>query len=399
MPKAKKSLGKKLKQKGAKKPGPVWKGPEEDGVTQSLLNKFIVCKERFRVRVVEGLVIEDKFSKSLGFGNMFHLCEETYNNGEDWEKALRKHTKETCEKYKNDQKEVVKWYEICRRQFPHYLDYWKSQRKKSKTESVSQEYVFRIPYELNDSGKIVWLRGKFDGTEYERINRKKVLFLKENKTSSEVDEQEITARMFLDQQTMFYLVALRQLKFILHSKDHDFPPVLVKDLIKDIKDNQPELFEALKHPIHGVNFNMVRRPLSGGKHSIRQKKPSKKNPKGQTLEEFYDELGDLIGENKDFFFLQLECEVEDQEISWYESHCLQPMLEDLCEWWDWLNEGDPFNPWLNGSSWRHYVTPFGIYNRVAQNKINGIDYYIKDGGRSGLSRDENLFSELTDDSD
>ena len=29
--------------------GPAWKGPEVDGITQSLLSKFLVCRERFRI--------------------------------------------------------------------------------------------------------------------------------------------------------------------------------------------------------------------------------------------------------------------------------------------------------------------------------------------------------------
>ncbi len=33
---------------------PVWKGPEVDGVTQSLLSRYLTCKERFRLLVIEG---------------------------------------------------------------------------------------------------------------------------------------------------------------------------------------------------------------------------------------------------------------------------------------------------------------------------------------------------------
>lgn len=387
-------MSKKMKEKKAKKPEPVWKGPEIDGITQSLLNKFLVCKERFRVRVVEGLVTEDKFSKSLGFGNMFHLCEEKYNQGEDWQKALRYYAKEQCEKYKLEQKEVLKWYEICKRQFPIYLKWWEKQRKKSKTEPVSQEFVFSIPYELSHSGKVVWLRGKFDGLEFEKQGRKKKLLLKENKTTYDVDEQEITTRLFLDQQTMFYTTALRQLRKLVNKEITDLlEPKEMKELLGSVPE---EVIKALEKPFHGVNFNVVRRPLSGGRHSIRQLKPSKKNKKGETLEQFYDRLAnEHIAKDPGFFFLQLECEIQEQEISWYESHCLQPMLEDLCEWWDWLNESDPFNPWINGSSHRHYVMPYGVYNPVAAGKISSVDYYVRDGGRAGLTKDENLFSELT----
>ena len=41
---------------------PLWKGPTEDGITQSLLSRFLVCRERFRLKVIEGLAPEDRFS-------------------------------------------------------------------------------------------------------------------------------------------------------------------------------------------------------------------------------------------------------------------------------------------------------------------------------------------------
>ena len=34
---------------------PLWKGPEVDGITQSMLSGFINCPERFRVMYLEGI--------------------------------------------------------------------------------------------------------------------------------------------------------------------------------------------------------------------------------------------------------------------------------------------------------------------------------------------------------
>ena len=60
---------------------PLWRGPcaEGDlgGVTQSMLARFFGCRERFRLKYVCGLEPHDKWNHKLGYGNMWHVCEET----------------------------------------------------------------------------------------------------------------------------------------------------------------------------------------------------------------------------------------------------------------------------------------------------------------------------------
>src|SRR5580658_5237243 len=62
--------------------GPLWDGPESDtpngGVTQSLLGSFLCCRERFRIKVVEGLQPADSFRRALEFGNLWHCAEEAF---------------------------------------------------------------------------------------------------------------------------------------------------------------------------------------------------------------------------------------------------------------------------------------------------------------------------------
>ncbi len=76
------NLAEKLKEQKAKSQeskrgtGPLWKGPEVDGITFSLLSRFIACPERFRILVTEGLQPHDEFNHRIEYGNMWHTCEE-----------------------------------------------------------------------------------------------------------------------------------------------------------------------------------------------------------------------------------------------------------------------------------------------------------------------------------
>ena len=80
---------------------PLWSGPMDQGpqggISQSLLGKFLSCRERFRLLVVEGLTDADSFSPRMEYGNLWHCCEEAYakNLGDkskvpavSWDKAL-----------------------------------------------------------------------------------------------------------------------------------------------------------------------------------------------------------------------------------------------------------------------------------------------------------------------
>jgi len=52
-----------------------WQGPEEDGLTQSMINLFLICRERFRVQVMEGLAPVDQFNHRIEYGQMWHTAE------------------------------------------------------------------------------------------------------------------------------------------------------------------------------------------------------------------------------------------------------------------------------------------------------------------------------------
>lgn len=362
------SVAKKLKQlKRTKKMEPVWKGPEIDGVTQSMLSRFLVDRERFRLRVVYGMTPAPRFIHRIEYGSMWHICEEfiesnktaVWKKGEyPWDPPLRAYLEKLLGKYKTEQSQIVHWYRVCRTQFPVYLKYW-GEHPDVKTRMVLlPETVFKVPYVL-PSGRIVQLRGRWDSVDL--INGE--VYLQENKTKGDIDEDQLRRQLDFDLQTMLYLVALR----------HQLPKIKPRTLLK------------------GVRYNVIKRPLSGGIDSIRQKKD-------ETPDEFYTRLGGLIADHPQQYFMRWKVEVTKQDIERFEKQFLIPILEQLCIWYDWIKDNeDPFDyNYVGQSGGIHYRTPYGIYNALAEGGSTEYDEYLATGSELGLVRGEPLFGELED---
>lgn len=371
------------------KSGPVWKGPEEDGITFSLLSRFLVCRERFRLLVVEGLRPADHFNHKLEYGNMWHLCEEV-NEGrgaregnKDWERALQVYSRELCKRYPTDQEQIDKWYNVCKVQFPIYLDYWSKHKESVERVLILREQVFCVPYAL-PSGRVVKLRGKWDGVDLVESGANKGLWNLEHKSKGDIDEARLQRQLTFDLQTMMYLTALHEVKNTIG------PP-----LSKHVPD--------LSRPIRGVIYNAVRRPLSGGRGTIVQHKPTKKNPAGESKAAYYDRLRGIIdgsaGEDApgpSYFFMRWKVTVTPEEVLRFRQTCLDPILEQLCDWWEWIAPlGRPIDP--DGSRWgmRHWRHPFGVYNVLDEGGSSDLDEYLREGNLAGLTRTDNLFPELS----
>jgi len=354
MPKKKKTLKQALKGKTLKRPT-VWKGPESNdpqgGITQSLLAGYICCKERFRLLTVLGLKPADEFSHALQYGNMWHLCEEVFSGGGDWQKQLLAFAKELRDQYPMQQQEVEKWYQVCKVQFSTYVNHWEEE---NDVEELLQEEAFCVPYTL-PSGRVVYLRGKWDSAYKEGVRK---VVLKENKTKGLIKEEQIEKQLTFDLQTMLYVIALR----------------------------------SRYDKVGQVLYNVVRRPLAGGKHSIRQHKPTKKNPKGESSKDYYARLKGCIEEDTDYFFLRWKVNITKTDMKVYEETFLQPCLEELCNWWDLVCPEREAKP----SMVQNYRTPFGIWNPLFEGRSTSLDNYLQTGDDLGLQYTDQLFPELQD---
>ncbi len=382
-------------------PTPVWKGPEEDGITFSLLSRFLVCRERFRLLVVEGLRPIDAFNHRLEFGQMWHVCEEGLASGLGYERALLTYAQAAARRYPTSQNDVQKWYHVTKRMFPLYVEHWAEHPDVQTRQPLLQEEVFNVPYRL-PSGRTVRLRGKWDSVDLIGEGKARRIWLQENKTKGDIDEVQIKRQLHFDLQTMLYLTAL--------------------SLCNDGSPGLPELDNYLPVGLAGVVYNVVRRPLSGGKGSIVQSKGttgakcSRCKGTGQwngrcmkcggsgrmggkppeTDEEYYDRLIDYVRREPETFFMRWKVEISPLDIARFRTECLDPVLEQLCDWWDYvkasaMTDGNPYDK-RNRTHWRH---PFGVWNVLDEGGSSELDEYLSSGNMAGLARTANLYPELS----
>lgn len=365
---------------------PLWRGPIKDGITQSLFSGFFTCRERLRLLLVYGLKPAEGFVPPLEYGHMFHTCEDATLKGEDWRTALSEYCASILSRESfdpMDRAQVFHWKKVCELQYPHYLDHWKDSEA-TDFDTVCSEKVFYLPYPL-PSGRYVMLRGKIDAILLSK-GKKKFLILKDHKTKGQIDEQTIYQQLKFDFQTMFYFVATLVLQRVLQEES----PFSPRDFTAE------ERSTIVKYPIQEVHYNVVRRPLSGGKGSIRKHKPTKKNPEGESDEHFYERLDEVFKDNRDSFFYQWRTEISMEDVIKFEKTCLIPSLEEFLDWWEWVSF-DPHNldtprpETIRGHHWR---LPYGIYNPIADGRYGKLDHYLNYGDLAGLQYADTLYPEL-----
>ena len=378
-------LKKVAKKKKPQRKEPLWKGPEVDGITQSMISGFLECRERFRLKNIVGLQEVDTFNHRLEYGQMWHLCEESSAKAVPekrlltadeipWRKELLDYCKNLCQKYVVAQEQISHWYQVCRAQFPIYVKYWEKHKDTKQRTPLLQEETFKVPYEL-PSGRVVLLRGKWDSVD---LIGKDGIYLQENKTKGDIKEEQLKQQLGFDLQTMFYLIAL--LLWRQNTTHIGFPTA----------------------PISGVRYNVVRRPLSGGVGSIRQHKPTKKNPQGESAADFYVRLGVIISEDPSHFFMRWRVEVTPNDMERFRREFLDPILEQVCDWYEWIRTVEVTDPyrksddvnWYPAGGAIHWRTPYGCWNSLASGYTTELDEYLASGSTLGLRYADKLFTEL-----
>ena len=347
---------------------PLWNGPcgmgPLGGITQSMLVRFLSCRERFRLKYVCGLEPPDVWNKSIGYGNMWHVCEEVLAANGDPLLKLMDYAGGQMAKYPMQRDEILKWCNVCRIQFPEYVKYWSEHPDVVGRIPLMQEQVFDVLYTL-PSGRVVRLRGKFDSVDLIDGG----IWLQENKTKGDIDKMQVERQLTFDLQTMLYLVALGRFG----------------NLQEDCQ-------------ILGVRYNVVRRPLSGGVGNIKPhaaKQTKSKYTPAETDEEFYERLRrDYIAADPSHWFFRVRAEVSERDIQVFRNTCLDPLLETVCWWYAEVTTGasprlvDYVCPPMN------YRTPFGVYSALEENGATEYDLCLATGSEAGLRRVETLFTEL-----
>jgi hypothetical protein len=144
--------------------------------------------------------------------------------------------------------------------------------------------------------------------------------------------------------------------------------------------------------VKGVRYNVIRRPLSGGKGSIKQKMV---DGKMETDVEYYGRLQQYFIDEPEEWFIRFKVEINQKDIGTFKQQFLNPILEQLCDWWEQCqeNNGDMFsNRWRNNSL--HYRHPLGLKNMVSERNKSDYQSYMETGNEVGLQRVKMLFREL-----
>lgn len=357
-----------------------WAGPSGEGssggVTQSMLGRYLCCKERFRILVIEGLKPRPRFSAPMDFGNLWHSCEEALASGNDYTTGLENTLNKMLAQYPRDVENVLHWGSVAQELFPVYADYWSEHPDVRNRTPLLSEQVFDVSYTL-PSGRVVRLRGKWDSEDLVNDGKTCDLWLQENKTKSSIDRPKIMRQLTFDLQTMLYLIALGQ-------------------------DTGIEALEKVKEALgtretRGVRYNVVRR--SAHKTAASMMKKVKEDMDCGRSNEWFD---------------RFNVHVSAQDIKKFKQECLDPVLENLLddyEWWaDCKSETDAGVGWSPAILWngerrhlrfshhlpRHFRFPFGVYHSVLEGGFGDVDAYMEDGSEAGLQRVTNLFPELQD---
>lgn len=368
---------------------PLWQGPSGEGwnggITQSMLARFLSCRERFRLKYVLGLEPHDRWNHRMGYGLMWHVCEEALAKGSTIEQVmdvcLPTYTQSQINQYPLQRDEILKWHNVCCVQFPEYVSYWAEHPDVTNRTPLLQEQVLDIPYTL-PSGRVVRLRAKLDSADLIReeseglLGRHKLvtngIWLQENKTKGDIDKMQVERQLKFDLQTMMYLIILEA-----YQKEQDG--------------------EEWANPILGVRYNVVRRPLSGGKgsikpHSEKQYKNGKYTP-AETDEEFYERLRrDYLAAEPDYWFFRVRAEISDRDIKVFKDTCLDALLETICIWYGSVTGTEMSKDF--GTDHYNYRTPFGVYSALEEGGATEYDAYLDTGSEAGLRRVTELFPEL-----
>ncbi|KKN74285.1 hypothetical protein LCGC14_0392240 [marine sediment metagenome] len=315
--------------------------PYTDGLTQSALGLWLQCREQFRLKYVEGWSAKGN-PLPLHYGSAsHHVLRRMYERKltikksiAEFDKLWRKERQTTFipQKLLAQHDLVLGMLDSI---MPHYLRRIQKKDKPFndfKTKKwLALEHKFKIPFDVESNQAV--LRGMFDGVFLDDKGR---LWLFETKNLSRIDQNDIQASLPFDLQVMFYLYALVR--------------------------TYPE------HKIGGVLYNVLRRP--GLRQGVKE-----------TLSDFIKRIEKDVSKKYAHYFMRFPMPITRSEILEWSDKTLWPMISNLLEWWQGLDDSTP----------RHYMNPHALVGKYGRCEMFNA---IVDNNFNGLYRRDVVFSEL-----
>ncbi len=320
-------------------PGPMW--TLEMGVSYSLLNRFVQCKDRFHMYAVKGMRETTDRQDNLNFGTYFHKLLEISA------KDQRCSANKVIEKVTRSKSSIAKIKMVDRLManmiYQEYVNHFQGETHRY----FDTETKFDVKYALSGVGSIR-LVGKMDQTI---INSDRTLKIQENKTAEKIKDALLGLTIPHNLQTMMYAIC---------AESH------------------------FKRPVTGVLYNVIRKPtykqgnLSDEEHVERVRQELLKDPARFFYRWNYDFTPNSIKEFKQFTF--------------------DPILRDFYLWWKSI-ESNPLDPWVdqNGQpNSRHYRRPFGVYDSLTNGEGDFFNAITRNS-MAGITFGNEPFSELKED--
>ena len=338
-----------VKKKPARSLDPMW-DLYRDGLTYSLLSKFVVCPERFRLATVEGWS-ESGLRTSMEFGNAFHYALEKYPD--PYEKSLRDFQRAKLEATSilpNQHEDLEILMAMVEGILYGYDKVWRADDASMRF--LAKEQVFNVPYILDmKDGTVrnIRLRGKWDGV-FRESKDNDAIWLFETKTKDDIDSDGLRYTLPQDLQTMLYCLSITR---------------------------------AFNEPVKGVVYNVIRRP------AIRPRKGGKTGM-CESIRDFGLRLKEDVVTRPDFYYHRFIVRLDADSLDKWLDQQFDPLLRHVVLWWDSIKK-NPFEPW---ASPYHYRRPFGIYDGLASGRRGDYFDLLTTGTYAGLRKKTSIFPEL-----
>ncbi len=177
---------------------PLW-SLEQDGITNTGLQTFMSCREKFARKYIDGMSSR-KISVPLTFGNLWHLAFEYRLTRTPW-KGVDLYRTRAAEKLNSQAlADLDHLVAQVKAMFPYYTRHYK--KDDGKVKFIAHEHMFE--YEHQVGRHKIKLRGKIDGVYKTSLGS---LGLWEIKTKSKIDTRLISDLLRCDFQTLLYLWA------------------------------------------------------------------------------------------------------------------------------------------------------------------------------------------------
>jgi hypothetical protein len=323
-------------------PSPNWVW--EDGISFSLLSRFVVCRDRFHKYAVQGMREQGKQQNALNFGTYFHklleISAKDQRASADTVIAKVTRSKSSIAKIKTIDRLIGNM--VFQEYSKHYADV--------KYNYFDTETKFDVRYFVHGVGD-VRLVGKIDQLIRKQQN---AFYVKENKTKENINETLIEATIPENLQTMMYVICAG-----IH----------------------------FKKPITGIVYDVIR------KSKIRQKND-------ESDVEFVERLREDIHKRPGYYFYRWDYPLNTRAIENFRLTTFDPLLREFYLWWKSI-ESNPLNPWLDEKGQpnsRHYRRPFGVYDSLTNGEGDYFNVIIRNS-YANVTFNNLPFAELTDEED